>query len=246
MHNLFVICGASGDIGSSIAEALVAEDSILVLHYYKNLDAVTRLKAKLDGMCLQILIYQADLTREEEVDRFAKWVDASFYNAKIHLINAQGSCYFSLCQDVSTSEWNEVLALNLSSYFYTCRAFLPLFIRQKSSAIVNISSMWGLSGSAMESAYSAAKAGVIQFSKSLAKELGPSNIRVNVVAPGVIEGHMNASLSNETLRELADNTSLMRLGKPAEIASVVRFLLSEESAYITGQCLLVDGGFLYN
>ena len=137
-----------------------------------------------------------------------------------------------------------MLNVNLSSAFYLSQCAAPYMIKNQKGAIVNISSMWGVAGASCEVAYSAAKAGLIGMTKALARELGPSGIRVNCVAPGVIDTEMNAMHSEDTMTLLAEETPLCRIGKPEEVATAVYFLASEEASFITGQTLCVDGGFL--
>ena len=137
-----------------------------------------------------------------------------------------------------------MLDVNLNGAFYACRCAVPAMVARKRGAIVNLSSIWGIAGGACEVHYSAAKAGLIGFTKSLARELGPSGIRVNCVAPGVIDTEMNAHHSEETMHTLADGTPLCRIGKPYEVAAAVYFLASDDASFITGQTLCVDGGFL--
>jgi 3-oxoacyl-[acyl-carrier protein] reductase len=243
-RKLAVIGGASGDIGSAIAKKLGQEGYDLFLHYYNNQDALLRLEEDFKDSSIECMTYRADLSKADEVQSMADRVFQAFPQHEIYLVNCQGRASFQLCQLMSNTEWDEIMAINLNSFFYMTRAFLKGFLAQKSGAIVNISSMWGISGSCMESAYSAAKGGVIAFTKAMAKELGPSGIRVNCVAPGLIQSKMNDQLTAEDLAQLEDHTALERMGKPQEVANLVHFLLSDQSSYMTGQCVVMDGGFL--
>ena len=158
------------------------------------------------------------------------------------LVNNAGISRINLFTDISETEWDEVFDVNIKGMFLVTRSVLPGMIRAKYGRIINISSMWGVSGGSCEVHYSASKAAVIGFTKALAKEEGPSGITVNCVAPGVIKTEMNSHLDEESLAELEEETPLMRLGTPEEIAAAVYFLASDEAAFITGQVLCADGG----
>lgn len=159
------------------------------------------------------------------------------------LINNAGISYFGLLSDMSDQEWDELVSTNLSSVFYCCRAAIPAMVRRKSGRIINISSMWGISGASCEAAYSATKAGVNGLTKALAKELAPSNIQVNSIACGVIDTEMNARLNEEERAALAEEIPAGRFGTPEETAQLA-LMLSNSPAYLTGQIIAMDGGFL--
>ncbi|MDO5398433.1 MAG: 3-oxoacyl-ACP reductase FabG [bacterium] len=158
------------------------------------------------------------------------------------LINNAGISRINLFTDISEKEWDEVFDVNIKGMFLVTKEVLPHMIRSKYGRIVNISSMWGISGGSCEVHYSASKAAVIGFTKALAKEEGPSGITVNCVAPGVIKTEMNARLDDEAVSELEEETPLMRLGTPEEVANAVYFLTSDDASFITGQVLCADGG----
>ena len=160
------------------------------------------------------------------------------------LINNAGVASQGLFTDISDIEWNEVLDVNLNGVFNVTQAVLPYMIRQKSGSIINISSMWGQVGASCEVAYSAAKAGVIGLTKALAKEVGPSGVRVNCIAPGLIETGMNQELTLEDVAAIVDVTPLGRIGSTNDVASSALFLASDESSFITGQVLGVNGGYI--
>ena len=160
------------------------------------------------------------------------------------LINNVGISEFSLFTDISDDMWHKMLDTNLSSAFYASRAVLPQMISRKDGCIINVSSMWGQVGASCEVHYSASKAGLIGLTKALAKEVAPSGIRVNCVAPGAIDTEMNACLSDEAIEEIKSETPLGRLGTPEEIANILLFLADERSSFITGQVIGANGGMI--
>ena len=160
------------------------------------------------------------------------------------LVNNAAVSSFSLFTDISLAQWNDTLAVNLTGAFLYSRAVIPDMLKRKEGRIINISSMWGLVGSSCEVHYSAAKAGLIGMTKALAKELGPSGITVNAIAPGVIDTEMNASLSEDDKAELAEDTPLMRIGTPRDVARAALFLAGEGGSFITGEVINVSGGYV--
>ncbi|MBQ3014046.1 MAG: 3-oxoacyl-ACP reductase FabG [Clostridia bacterium] len=159
------------------------------------------------------------------------------------LVNNAGIAQIKLFGDITDGDWRSMIDTNLGSAFYVTREATKTMIAQHSGSIINIGSMWGKVGASCEVHYSAAKAGLRGFTMALAKELGPSGITVNCIEPGVIDTEMNASLDEETRRELCESTPMCRLGKPEEVAEVACFLASKEASFITGQIIGVDGGF---
>ena len=173
-----------------------------------------------------------------------KLIEKNFGGVDKLVNNAGIALYPKLCQEVESSEWQRVLSVNATGQFNTCRMAVPYMVSQKRGAIVNLSSVWGQTGGSMESTYGASKGAVIAYSKALAKELGPSNIRVNVVAPGCILTDMTSILSQEILDSFAEEVPLLRNGKPEEVAQVINFLLSDKASYVSGQVIGVNGGYL--
>ena len=159
------------------------------------------------------------------------------------LVNNAGIAQQKLFSDITPEEWRRMFAVDVEGVFHCCQCALPYMIHRKAGSIVNISSVWGQVGASCEVHYSAAKAAVIGLTKALAKELGPSGIRVNCVAPGVIRTEMNAHLSGEDMEALREETPLCRIGEPEEVADAVSFLAGEGSRFVTGQILAVSGGF---
>ena len=160
------------------------------------------------------------------------------------LVNNAGGGTQILFSDISDELWRETFALNVDGCFYCCKEALPHMIHEKQGKIINISSIWGVTGASCEVHYSAAKAAIIGLTKALAKELGPSGINVNCVAPGVIDTPMNAHLSEEAMNELKEETPLCRIGTPEDVANAVYFLASDDASFITGQVLGANGGFV--
>ncbi|CEN75499.1 3-oxoacyl-ACP reductase [[Clostridium] sordellii] len=238
-----LVTGASRGIGKSIA-TLFAENGYNVLINYNNsekeaLDLYNELKSR----GLSVDTYKADVSKKEEVNLMINYCIGQFERIDI-LINNAGISRTNLFKDISYEEWDEVINTNLNSVFYTTKKALQYMIPQMSGKIINISSIWGMVGGSYEVHYSTSKAAIIGMTKALAKELGPSNIQVNCIAPGVIKTDMLDNLEEETVDMLIEETPLMRLGTPEDIANCALFLGSEKSNFITGQIISPNGGFV--
>ena len=238
MPRIALITGASRGIGAAVARRLHADGYTVVINYVNSTGAAQALARALDGLALQ-----ADVADPDQVNAMVAAVLECFGRLDALICNA-GVAWQGLTQDMDDLSYRKVMSTDLDGAFYCCRAALPTMIAQKSGRIVLISSMWGQTGGACEAAYSAAKAGLLGLGKSLAKEVGPSGITVNVVSPGVIETDMNAHLSPGDLRSLADETPLGRMGRPGEVAAAVSFLCSDDAGFITGADLPVNGGLV--
>ena len=187
--------------------------------------------------------YRCDIRNEAEVARTAQHFLARFSHLDALILNA-GTSKTGLFQDLSTAEWDDLFAVHVRGSFLTARAFLPAMISEKTGSILFISSMWGQVGASCETAYSACKAALIGLSKALAKEVGPSGIRVNCLCPGVIQTDMLKEYAPDDLEALRQDTPLMRLGTPGDVAQAAYFLSDSASSFITGQVLGVNGGFV--
>lgn len=233
--SVILITGGTGAIGRAIAAEFARTDDV-VITYNSAAEEARRLCRELHCSAVQ-----ADISDYDSARMAVEKVLHDYGRLDV-LVNNAGIAQIKLFTDITPEDWNRVISVNLNGVFNMTQAAVKPMISRKSGAIVNISSVWGVYGGACESAYSAAKAGVIGLTKALARELGASGITVNAVAPGVIESPMNSShLDEQELSELAEQTPLCRLGQPEEVAMAVRSLA--ENRFITGQVLGVDGGF---
>ncbi len=227
-----VISGGAGGIGSAIVRRFTREGYRVILGYHKSLEKAKKLAEETGALFLPLDVRRADSVRAFR--DAAGRADVVIHNAGI---SAQ-----KLFTEIPEPEWDEMFAVHVKGAYRLYQAFLPDMIREKRGSLVAISSMWGQVGASCEVHYSAAKAALIGLTKALAKEVGPSNIRVNCVAPGVIETDMLASFSREDKQALMDETPLCRLGTPDEVAETVLF--AAESTFLTGQVLAPNGGFV--
>ena len=236
-----LVTGASGGIGQAVARELARRGWGVALHYWKNEASARRLEEEILAQGGSARRYQADLSDPAQVEALFAAAEEDFGFLE-GLVNNAGTAWKGLFTDMTLEDWRQVLDSDLTSVFLCCRRALPPMIRRKRGSIVNVSSMWGQVGASCEAAYSAAKAGVIGLTKALAKEEGPSGIRVNCLAPGVVRTPMNGDLSPEDLAALREETPLERIGSPEEIAQAAAFLL--ENTFVTGQVLGVNGGLV--
>jgi len=233
-----LVTGASRGIGAAIARRLHADGCTVVLNYLHSRDRAEALAEELDGLALP-----CDVSDPQQISELFNTVLENFCQLDVLVCNA-GVAWQGLTQDMTVPEYRRLMGVDLDGAFYCCQAALPPMIRQKEGRIVLVSSMWGQTGGACEVAYSAAKAGLIGLGKALAKEVGPSGITVNVVAPGVIDTEMNSHLSPSDLAALAEETPLGRIGGAEEVAGAVSFLCGPDGAFLTGQVISPNGGLV--
>ena len=238
-----LVTGASGGIGLATARLFAAKEHPIVLHYNRSPEPALAAAREINAAGGVALAVRADVSQPGEVSAMFDAVRDQLSGVDI-LINNAAIARQSLFTDVSYNEWRNTFSVNVDGMFLCCREALPHMLRMHAGSIVNLSSMWGQVGASCEVLYSATKAAVIGLTKALAQEVGPSGIRVNCVAPGVIDTAMNSHLSGDDLKTLAESTPLMRLGTPEEVAQTVYFLASDSASFITGQVLCPNGGFV--
>ncbi len=241
MGKSVLITGGSRGIGAATVRAFVAAGWQVVLHYHQSKEEAASIQREL-GDCVQLI--QADIADSAAATQMVEGAIQLLGGLDALVCNAGVAQPMGLLSDLSDEGWRQVMSTNLDGTFYTLRAAIPHMVRQQAGAIVTLSSMWGVTGGSCEAAYSASKAGIIGLTRALAKELGPSHIRVNCVAPGVIHTDMNGHLDGDTLSALAEETPLGRIGTPREVADTILYLAGEGSSFVTGQLLQPNGGIL--
>ncbi|HVM57065.1 MAG TPA: 3-oxoacyl-[acyl-carrier-protein] reductase [Gaiellaceae bacterium] len=227
-----LVTGASRGIGAAVARELAQAGAAVVIGYRAGQQEAEELAAEIGARAVQ-----ADVSSAAEAQRLVEAAgDLDI------LVNNAGVTRDGLLARMSDEDWDDVIATNLSSVFYTCRAVCRPMMKRRAGSIVNISSVVGVHGNWGQTNYAASKAGIIGFTKSLARELGSRNVRANVVAPGYVKTRLTDVLPEEATAAMLQNTPLARLGEPEDVAGAVRFLCSDEASFITGDVLLVDGG----
>jgi 3-oxoacyl-[acyl-carrier protein] reductase len=243
MNQVALITGASRGIGAAIARSLAQAGYRVAINYCQSEEKALALRDELIAQGADAMAVQADVSDFDAVQAMVGQVLARWRRIDV-LVNNAAIAQQKLFIDISPLEWRRMFQVNVDGAYNCLQAVLPGMISRKSGAVVNLSSMWGQVGASCEVHYSAAKAALIGLTRALAKELGPSGIRVNCVAPGVILTDMNAALGEETLEALREETPLEALGRPEDVARAVRFLAGPESGFVTGQVLGVNGGFI--
>lgn len=232
-----LITGASGGIGTAIAKEMNKAGYAVALTYNKNKEKAEKLCAQLNNA----QAFQCDISSFASVEKLYADVTAAFGSIDA-VVNNAGTAFTGLVQDMTEAQILHLTNTDLNGVIYSSRFAAEHMVKKHTGVIVNISSIWGVVGASCEAVYSAAKGGVITFTKALAKELGYSGVRVNCVSPGVIKTPMLDCYSADDLQALADETPLGRIGQPEDVAKAVKFLISDDASFITGQNLVVDGG----
>ena len=240
MNKTAIVTGGSKGIGAAVVKILAQEGYNVILNYHKSEEVAKKMKEEFTGKGYNVEIFKADISKREEVKKLIEFTLNKYKNIDV-LVNNAGISQTKLFTDITDEDWSNMMATNLDSVFYTTQEAVKNMIHNKKGCIINISSIWGLVGSSCEVHYSVAKAGVDAMTKSLAKELGPSNIRVNSIAPGIIDTDMNKYLSDKEVVEIEDEIPLGKIGKPEDIARCVKWLVEDE--YTTGQVISINGGW---
>ncbi len=238
-----LITGASGGIGAATARAFAQAGYGVAIHAHRSVDKLHALAQELSALSVPVLEVCADLSDPVQAKTMVDNVLEKFCQLDI-LVCCSGLSHVGLVTDIDPQQWRTLFGVNVDGMHYCCQAVLPHMVHRKEGCILTVSSMWGQVGASCEVAYSATKGAVITYTKALAQEVGPSNIRVNCIAPGVIATEMNAHLSPEDLEALADETPLGRIGTPEECAACALFLASEGASFVTGQVLAPNGGLV--
>ena len=241
MRKVAIITGSSRGIGREIAKVLARKEIKVVANYNKSEEAAKELKQELEEEGIKIDIIKADVSKREDAKRLVEFTLNKYGKVDI-LINNAGISEYKLFTDETDEDWNKIINTNLYSAFAMSQEVIPNMVHNKSGCIINMSSAWGVVGGSLEVIYSVSKAGLDGLTKALAKELGPSNIRVNSIAPGMIYTKMNEKFSKEELKEIEEEIPLGKIGKPSDIAKCIEWLLEDE--YTTGQVISINGGWI--
>lgn len=243
MNGTVLITGASRGIGRACARAFAKEGFCIAVNYNTHEKEALSLREEIRTQGAPCEVFAADVSDRVQVDEMMRGIGRVFGAVDV-LVNNAGMAQQKLFSDITDEEWQRMFDVNVKGMFLCTQAALPSMVSAKRGKIVNVSSIWGIAGASCEVHYSASKAAVIGFTKALAKEVGPSGIQVNCVAPGVVETDMNAMLDARTKEELKEETPLGLLGAPEDIAQTILFLASEKAKFITGQVISPNGGII--
>ena len=240
MRKIIIVTGASKGIGREIAKELAIKGNIVIANYNKSENKIIELKKELEEKDIKIDTYKADVSKREEAKKLVQFAIEKYGKIDV-LINNAGISQIKEFTQITDDDWNNMINTNLNSVFYMSQETCENMIHNKKGCIINISSIWGITGASCEVHYSVSKAGVDALTKALAKELGPSNIRVNSVAPGIINTEMNSHLSEEEIERLKEEIPLEKIGRTQDIEKCIEWLIEDE--YTTGQVISINGGW---
>jgi 3-oxoacyl-[acyl-carrier protein] reductase len=241
MNMNVIVTGGSRGIGKCLVENLARDGYNVLLNYNKSEKQARKIQEDLmkDGIIIEI--FKADVSKKEQVKAMVEFALKKWGSIDV-LINNAGIAKLQMFQDVTEEDWNEIIDTNLKSAFYASQEVLQSMIHKKKGLIINISSMWGQVGASCETVYAISKAGIDAMTKSLAKELGPSNIRVNSISPGVIDTEMNSKIDEHIKNQIKDETPLRKIGEPIDIYKCAKWLIEDE--FTTGQIIGINGGYV--
>ncbi|HGM1575275.1 TPA: SDR family oxidoreductase [Clostridioides difficile] len=238
-----LITGGARGIGKAMSKAFAKESYNVLVNFNKSENEAKELYTILNEKNFSVKLFKANISNREDVEDMVDYCIKEFGGLDV-LVNNAGVSQDKLFTDITDEDWDNMMNINLKGSFYCSQVALKYMISEKKGNIINISSIWGISGASCEVHYSITKAGIIGMTKALAKEVGPSNIRVNSIAPGVINTDMLSGYNEEDIDALVEETPLMRLGTPEDIANCAIFLASDKSNFITGQVISPNGGFV--
>lgn len=241
MEKVAIVTGASRGIGREIAKSLAKQNIKVIANYNNSEEKAIELKKELEAGGIVIDIVKADVSKREEIKHLVQYAMENYGKIDI-LINNAGISEYKLFTDETDEDWNKIINTNLYSAFAVSQEVIPNMIKNKNGCIINISSVWGMVGASMEVLYSVSKAGIDGLTKALAKELGPSNIRVNAIAPGIVNTDMCKNFSEEELENIKEEIPLERIGKVEDISKCINWLINDN--YTTGQIISINGGWI--
>ena len=241
MERVAIVTGASRGIGREIAKSLAKQNIKVIANYNNSEEKAIELKKELEAEGIEIDIVKADVSKREEIKNLVKYAIENYGKIDI-LINNAGISEYKLFTDETDEDWNKVINTNLYSAFAVSQEVIPNMIKNKNGCIINISSVWGMVGASMEVLYSVSKAGIDGLTKALAKELGPSNIRVNAIAPGIVDTDMCKNFTEEEIENIKEEIQLERIGKVEDISKCINWLINDN--YTTGQIISINGGWI--